>query len=223
MVYLKRARALLGVAIIIAGSFIIIRPWLNAWYFDFMQARIIQTWLDEDLYGWSGGPREPAWTTATITIGDTRPNNNIWDENINPTMDLMHLASITDGILTIDRINLRVPILNEYTGRNLDISINSVNPRVRMGDTGNYVLTGHASRIFGRHFNRLRELSPGDKIVVENKSERFEYIVYDSFSVTASDVWVMDRDGDRSIITLITCDHRTNPVGRLIVRGELVS
>ena len=42
------------------------------------------------------------------------------------------------------------------------------------------------------------------------------------FTVTPFDVWVMANDGDRSLITLITCDYRTDPMGRFIVRGELI-
>jgi len=127
-----------------------------------------------------------------------------------------------DGILTIDKIRLEVPIINKYSIENLNISICSVVAANNMGQAGNYVLAGHKSRIRGRHFSRLLELKVGDRIVTQSKEAKYTYKVTDVFSVTPLDTWVMANDGDKKIITLITCDYTKNPIGRLIVRGELI-
>jgi len=161
-----------------------------------------------------------AWTHAVAVIGgDTE--SSIWEENINPTVDINYIARITEGIITIEKIALRVPILSEYTVANLNISVCSVMKANKMGAPGNYVLAGHYSRVYGRHFNRLRELSAGDVIIIENKTDEYRYIVSDVFTVTEADNWVMKNEGDKKLITLITCDYRTDPIGRLIVKGEL--
>jgi sortase A len=116
-----------------------------------------------------------------------------------------------------------VPIINKYTVNNLNVSVCTVIAKNKMGQAGNYVLAGHRSRVRGRHFNRIIELEPGDLIITENKEAKYTYQVTDVFLITPDETWVMSNDGDRKLITLITCDYRMEPTGRLIVRGELAS
>ena len=214
----KKIQLIFIILLIIVGIGIILAPWLNAWRFDVAQRRIMALWYDGAESTAAGG----AWTHSVAVIGGT-DNNEILEEDVNPNIDVQYLAGRVEGIITIERINLRAPIINEYSEANLNVSICSVIPGNRMGEPGNYVLAGHESRIFGRHFNRLHEVEVGDVIIVENRYEQFIYLVNEVFTVTPEDVWVMDNDGDRKIITLITCDSRTNPIGRLIVKGELYS
>ena len=213
----NKVQLIVIILLIVVGIGIILAPWFSAWRFDIAQRRIMALWYDGAENAAAGG----SWTQSTAVIGGTDNNNEILEEDVNPNIDVQYLAGRVEGIITIERINLRAPILNEYSEANLNISICSVIPGNRMGEPGNYVLAGHESRIFGRHFNRLHELEVGDVIIVENRYEQFTYTVFEVFTVTPQDVWVMDNDGERKLITLITCDSRTVPMGRLIVKGEL--
>jgi len=161
------------------------------------------------------------WTRSVAIIGGN-DSNEIWDENINPAVDMQYLLRHMQGIIIIDKIGLRSPVLDRVTEYNLDIAICSVVERNRMGQTGNYVLSGHNSRIHSRHFNRLHELTPGDIIILDDGAESFNYAVTDVFTVSASDTWVMQNDGDRKLLTLITCYYGVTPTGRLIVKAELI-
>ena len=217
----RNAQILVAVAIIVVGVCIMLAPWFRAWRFSYLQRRMMGAWqrgVSGEVVPDGGG----GWSTAVAAISSAGPLDDIWEEDVDPGFDIAHLAGIIDGVLTIDRIRLEVPIIGIYTQEYLNISICAVVESRAMGQPGNYVLSGHRSRIYGRHFNRLAELAPGDAIVVENREERFLYEVERVFFVAPSEVWVMEDDCDRRLITLITCDYRTDPAGRLIVRGELV-
>lgn len=208
---------------IIAGVWIIIRPWYNAWRFDSMQKRMMELWENSPEVSDADNADPGIWTSSVVKIGGTDAADIVWEEDINPDMDVKSLAANMDGILTIKKINYKAPILKKYSISNLNVSVCSVIQENHMGQPGNYVLAGHYSQIYGRHFNRLSELSVGDIIVVENKSGQYVYLINDIFTVMPWDVSVMNNDGWKKIITLITCDYTTSPTGRLIVRGELVS
>ena len=218
----QKVKIILTLVLIAIGTLMILRPWYDAWRFDRMQREIMRQWQSSAPYvSIENNDAVFAWTTSSTALGGF-DSNAVWEEDINPEIDLQRLAGIVEGIISIERINMTAPILSEYSVENLNISICSVIRGNNMGRPGNYVLAGHNSRIRGRHFNRLFELSPGDIITVENRYSLYTYEVTDVFTVTPFDVWVMSNDGDRKLITLITCDYRTNPMGRFIVRGELV-
>ena len=215
-------RLILIIALLLAGAYIIVKPWFNAWRFNVAQNQIMKAWRDSS-YIENSLPEgnSPAWTRSS-TVADDSGFFSVWEEDISPRADVNYLAGVVEGILIIDKISLTAPIFSEYTVSNLNVSICSVIAKNHMGEPGNYVLAGHASRIYGRHFNRLREVAVGDIIIVEDGTTRYSYRVTEVFTVTPTDVWVMYDDGDRKLITLISCDYRVNPVGRLIVRGELI-
>jgi len=217
---IKRNRIITFIAVflIIAGLCIALRPWYIAWHFANTQKKMIATWNATSEFVEDTG--SAGWQISVSVIGDEYVE--VWEEDTGPSIDINYVINHMDGILTIDRIRLNVPIINKYTIKNLNISICSIVAANHMGQAGNYVLAGHKSRIRGRHFNRLLELRLGDLIVAENKEAKYTYKVTEVFSVTPLDTWVMENDGDKKLITLITCDYTTNPIGRLIVRGELI-
>jgi len=211
------------VALIIIGICIILAPWFNAWRFNNVQKQLIRFWSsDAAAFAVSSMKASAnAWSVSSAVMG-AGSEYYVWEEDTNPAIDLASLVGIMEGLLIIDKINLRVPILGRYTIDNLNVSICSVLEANRMGQPGNYVLAGHNSRIYGRHFSRLKELSVGDIIIVENKQEQFSYQITDTFSVAPTEVWVMENDGEKRLITLITCCYLTQPPGRFIARGEIV-
>ena len=212
--------AVISVIIIIIGICIALRPWYIAWRFDRMQKSLLDAWNNTSEF--HEDTSQAGWRHSVAVVGGDA-DNDIWEEDTNPHVDMNYIINNMDGILTIAKINLSVPIINKYTIDNLNVSICSVIETRKMGQEGNYVLAGHKSRIRGRHFSRLLELKTGDIIVTENKEVKYTYLVKDVFTVTPLDLWVMDNDGDKKLITLITCDYRTDPIGRLIVRGELIN
>ncbi|MCK9920312.1 class E sortase [Frankia sp. AgPm24] len=96
------------------------------------------------------------------------------------------------------------------------------------GQIGNFVVSGHRTT-YGKPFNRLDELKPGDAIVVEVQDRYYTYRVSGSEVVTPNRVDVTypvpKHAGEvpaKSLITLTTCHPEYSASHRLIVYGELV-
>jgi sortase A len=210
---------LIAIVLIVIGLGIALRPFYLAWRFDRLQKNMLDMWQTTNEF--QADASRAGWSSSVAVVGGG--NSDVWEEDTNPDIDVNYIVNNMDGVITIKKINLSVPIINKYTINNLNISVCSAIEKNKMGQAGNYVLAGHRSRIRGRHFNRIIELEPGDLIVTENKEAKYTYRVDDIFLITPDETWVMDDDGDKKLITLITCDYRMEPTGRLIVRGELAS
>ena len=193
---MKTLRTAAAMLFVIAGLGVIAFPWAKAWYYNGQRDYAINIWRQTK----DGLPAEhgAAGVAAIPDIGDMI------------------------GVITIDKIGLKAPILEGTTKSNLDAGICSVIAGREMGRAGNYVLAGHKSRVRGTHFSRLSEVSAGDIITLENSEGKFLYAVYEVFSVSPDETWVLENIDDRTIATLITCDYRFNPINRLVVRGELI-
>jgi len=212
---LNRIKLVITLLLILLGAGMILNPWLRALYFNMMQRSLLNEWESPS--------QVKSWTESSATISMNSDEFSVWEEDVNPSINVRQLAKDIGGIITIEKVNIKAPIITKHTASNLNISVCEVIPSRAMGQPGNYVLAGHRSRVYGRHFNRINELEAGDIVIVEDRSHRYEYQVEDVFIVSADQVTVMDNDGDRKLITLITCDYTTNPASRLIVRGELTN
>jgi len=127
-----------------------------------------------------------------------------------------------DGMLTIEAINLHLPILKGATESNMQISVASMEHTGRPGEIGNYAVAGHRSRTYGRNFNRLDEVAKGDLIEVSNGKNSYNYIVVEKIYVLPDETWVLNSDNDKREITLITCHPVIDATHRLIVKGEII-
>ncbi|HEX2370458.1 MAG TPA: class E sortase [Acidimicrobiia bacterium] len=88
------------------------------------------------------------------------------------------------------------------------------------GQPGNAVMSGHRTT-YGAPFNRIDELSPGDKIVVISAVGRHVYKVRETLVVEPTDIWVTDpRSG--GWLTLTTCHPEFSAQERYIVHAEMV-
>lgn len=90
------------------------------------------------------------------------------------------------------------------------------------GETGNMVLSGHISsprRKEGNIFQRLREIKPGDEVIVTSDLVTVVYRVAETRVVEPHQVEVMDQTAE-PIVTLITCVPDWVYTHRLIVIGK---
>lgn len=131
------------------------------------------------------------------------------------------LPKNVEGVLRIDKINLKLPILTDATVKNLKVSVASIANTGKPGEVGNYAIAGHRNLTYGKNFNRLDEVDLGDIIQVETGSKQFKYIVEDKQYVLPTDVSVLKGNGKDTEITLITCDPMDNPTHRLIIKGKI--
>ena len=210
----KNYKILLAAVIIITGICIMLYPQMRAWRFDRIHRQTLRNWTSFEPEVNSSGQyiSGSGWPVSTVVVGEFINDSGVWDENTDPEFDSRYMLNQMVGILTIEKLELRSAILAPATKINLDISICSVLDSREMGQAGNFVLAGHLSRIYGRHFSRLKELRAGDIITVENKHNTFNYTVTEMFSVKPTEVWVMDNDDTKKTITLITCEGGSGPI-----------
>lgn len=95
------------------------------------------------------------------------------------------------------------------------------------GEKGNIYLFSHSTDApwnivrFNAIFYLLRELNPGDRVVVFYQDKRYDYIVYDKTIADPNDVSFLTNQYDASVLTLQTCDPPGTLFKRLIVRARL--
>ena len=127
------------------------------------------------------------------------------------------------GILTIEKIGLRMPVIPGVSEEQLKIAAGWVTQTAPVGLIGNAVVAGHRQYEYGRQFNRLDELEPGDIIQYQSiEGEAVAFSVYDILVVEPDDQSVFYQPADRAILTLYTCTPIRMATHRLIVRAERV-
>ncbi|MBX6389538.1 MAG: class E sortase [Frankia sp.] len=95
------------------------------------------------------------------------------------------------------------------------------------GEIGNFVVSGHRTT-YGKPFDRLDELKPGDPIVVEVQDRYYVYRMTRSEVVTPDRIDVIEPVPEQpgaapteAAITMTTCHPKFSAKNRLIVFGEL--
>lgn len=97
------------------------------------------------------------------------------------------------------------------------------------GQPGNLYLFSHSTDApwnivrFNAIFYLLRELTPGDRVIVFYKNRRYDYIVFDKNIVSPADVSYLTNKYDYPVLTLQTCDPPGTLLNRLVVRARLVN
>jgi sortase A len=96
------------------------------------------------------------------------------------------------------------------------------------GGLGNFVVSGHRTTYLAP-FNRVDELKPGDKILVDTQNEQYVYAVTGEKIVSPTNLDVTDpvplhpgQPPADHLITLTTCHPKYSASHRLIVFGKLV-
>lgn len=125
------------------------------------------------------------------------------------------------GAISIAKIDLREPMVEGATPASLKAGSGIVVPGRMPGELGNFVLASHRSLTFGRHFNRLDELTIGDKIQLETAEQTFTYIVQSKSVVTPEDLSVLEQNPHERELTLITCEPIDTATHRLIVKAVM--
>jgi len=128
----------------------------------------------------------------------------------------------TIAIIQIDKIDLKLPILEGATAKNMKVGAAHMTETAPLGEIGNAAVAAHRARTKGRMFNRLDEMEIGDRIDIRMRDSSVSYRVTDIKVVLPTDLSVLNSEGDKAVLTLITCDPLVNPTHRLIVHAEKV-
>lgn len=91
------------------------------------------------------------------------------------------------------------------------------------GEKGNVAIAGHRTT-YGRPFNRLDELAPGDKVILTTPIGRHVYAITGEPYVVEPTDWspIRDYPSRGSFLTLTTCHPEGSADYRIVARARLV-
>lgn len=179
------------------------------------------------------GDQEPAQTSVVTTVmtdtqqtahGTTEPGETTAQatEPVQTTRPAPSYRPQVIGTLQIKKLKIDVIIVEGITDEDLKVGVGHFPGSAAIGDYGNCAIAGHRSYTFGRYFNRLNEVEIGDKILVSNGIETFEYVVYKTHIVEPKDTYVLNPVEGYRILTLVTCEPIYTATHRLIVHAKIL-
>lgn len=127
------------------------------------------------------------------------------------------------GVLIIEKINLKMIIMDGVDEETLRVAAGRMPGTGKFDEIGNVVLAGHRSYTFGKYFNRLDELEPGDRIVVQTKDKKLEYEVYRKHVIEPDDLSILEQSETEKILTLFTCHPVVIANKRLVVHARQIN
>lgn len=163
-------------------------------------------------------------TLAGNGIGQSlEPDYTLWS---NKRIDDYHTSNTQRddaplGILSISRLDLKVPVYNGTDEINLNRGAGRIKGTAKIDSTGNLGIAAHRDGFF----RVLKDIEIGDSIDMLTHQGKTEFVVSSITIVDPTDVSVLAPTDDRTI-TLVTC-YPFYFVGhapkRYIVKGELLS
>jgi len=127
------------------------------------------------------------------------------------------------GILTIDSIDLRLPIMEGVKEPELRVAPGRVPQTAVVGEIGNAVIAGHRNFTFGSMFNRLGEVENGDIIGFQAMNGReMAFEVFEILVITPDNQIAFIQPKNESIITLYTCTPIREATHRLLIRARKI-
>ena len=202
-----------SILLVLLGILIISFPFLRETYYDWQQTRVmndleqLQNGLSKLNHSFEQGIQDAASAEPTT-------------DNIGTVQEA---SSDTLGVLSIDKIDVRLPILEGATEANMKVAATHLVETTRIGNKGNAAIAAHRAHKKGRLFNRLGELQIGDSMQVTLADRTIIQYKVDQISVVEpNDLSVLEDPGLGQVLTLITCDPLVNPTHRLIVRAIAV-
>ena len=131
------------------------------------------------------------------------------------------------GIIYIERIDSKQPIVEGAGKTELKHGIGHVSGTAAIGDYGNCVLAGHRNYTYGSMWNRLNEVQIGDFIkVTDANNVVWTYEVYNQLTVEPSESAVVLqqtlKDPEEKRLTLFTCTPVRVASHRLVFQCRLV-
>ena len=127
------------------------------------------------------------------------------------------------GILTIEGIDLRLPIMKGVDEPELRIAPGHVTQTPMIGEKGNAVIAGHRNFTFGSMFNRLGEVESGD--IIEFQAMNGAVTTFEVFEIIVTipgDQIAFIQPQDEAIITLYTCTPIREATHRLLIRARKI-
>ncbi len=142
----------------------------------------------------------------------------------------------TDFGIVIEKIGVNAPIVPDVDTTSHEAYMEAMRSGVahakdtaKPNEVGNIYLFAHSTLNFWEYgeyasvFTTLRQVDPGDKVVIFYKEKRYDYRVAEKEIVPGFDTEPLTRSSSRRLLTLQTCDPPGTTWRRLIIIAELIS
>lgn len=124
------------------------------------------------------------------------------------------------AVIAIPAINVEWAVVDGTEPEHLRLGPGLMGHAALPGEVGNSVIAGHRTT-WGAPFNRVDELAPGDRIMVESPTGTHVYEVTSQFVVAPEDFWVAEhREG--AWLTLTACHPKGSARQRIVTVAKLV-
>ena len=151
-------------------------------------------------------------------------SNNV-SQSYNDKNQEAYIPEGMDCVISIPCIDLEKIV---YTGTDREKHLQkyeliTATPDMKYFNKGNYIICGHASRLYGHSLNRLREIKVGDKVYIryynslkENISE--EYIVESVTYEVMNDTSKYCKQTEEQVVTIISCAKYIAPNNYIVIK-----
>lgn len=130
---------------------------------------------------------------------------------------------IGDCILSIPAINLTKIV---YTGKNRNEHLENyelvtADDNMKYSNGGNYIICGHASKLYGHSLNRLKEVKKGIIIKIQTRDKEDEYTVtevtYENMNKTSQ----YCNQTQENTLTIISCAKYISNDSYIVIHAKL--
>lgn len=212
-------RLVLSFICLIAGISFLLYPTLKDLYYEKQQKALLVKWEQ------TSHEEEPTLLAkarkSVAKMEQAFASESSIDSEDEPNDKIEPIYASTIGVIEIPKIKVKLPILVGTDDKVLDLGAGYLEGTAFPGEEGNSAIAAHRSRTYGKMFNRLGELAVGDDISIATDKGTFQFTVVKTFIVKPNDLKVLKEQGNRKMLTLITCDPVINPTHRLIVQAEM--
>ena len=137
----------------------------------------------------------------SLNSNNEKISNNEIDVFINDSYD-EHFATIS-----IPKINIYKKLYNlnskeNTVDKNIQVLKDSSMPNV---SGGNFILAAHSGYSSIAYFHNLHKLDIGDNVLINYNGAEYNYIITKMYDVKKTGKVLIDRDKNKTSITLITC------------------
>lgn len=142
------------------------------------------------------------WTGETVLTTVRAPDYSLWNGQrvIDYEESLKAEFAPPLGVLTINSLNLQVPIFNGTDDLTLDRGAGRIKGMARTGENGNLGISGHRDGFF----RVFKDIQIGDEILVQTAGEVEKYEVTHTKIVPKEDHSVL-APTDQKTLTIVTC------------------
>lgn len=130
----------------------------------------------------------------------------------------------SDVIVCITDINLEKFV---YTGNNRDTHLTNyelitADEKMKYENGGNYIICGHASRLYGHSLNRIKEVKKGTMIEIKYKDSLDKYIVTSVSYPNMFDTSQYCNQTTERTLTIISCAKYISKESYIVIHANLI-